>query len=162
MMGRSEVVTKLAQEYPREAVLERLKELYRAELYRVIEELGELLPRYRVGVSRRLYNREKADLQSVKAYLSDELSTELSLKSLEASLKYLLQKQLRLTETLEQEAKSEPNQNFQLQCRVTGIVKVYKRMTRAQAERLNVLLAAEDSYCRWAPLSAAPLKTQAA
>ena len=159
MMVRSEeVVTRLAQEYPREAVLERLKELYQAELYRVIEELGELLPRYRACVSRRLYGREKAELQRVKSHLS----TKPSLQNLEASLKYLLKKQLYLTETLKQEAGSEPNQDFQLQCRVTGIVKAYKQMTSAQAERLNVFLAAEDSYCRWAPLSAAPPKTQTA
>ena len=155
---REEVVTKLTQEYPKEVVLERLKKLYKVELYQVLEELEELLPRYRAGVSRRLYGREKAELQQVRAYLN----TELSLPSLEAALKYLLQKQLRLTETLKQKAKDGPKQDFQLQCRVTGTAKAYKQMTRSQAERLNALLAAEDSYCRWAPLNAVPLTTPAA
>ena len=156
MMVRSkEVVTKLTQEYPKEIVLERLKELCQTELDRVIEELEGLLPRYRVCVSRRLYNREKVELKR----LGVQLSTELSLQRREGLLKYLLKKQLLWTDILKQNA-HEPNQNFQLQCRVNGTVKAYKQMTRAQAERLNLMLAAEDSYCRWAPFTAPPLEAQ--
>ena len=151
-----EVVTKLVQEYPRKVVLERLKELYKAELYQVIEELEQLLPRRRVCVSRHLYGREKAELKQLRAHLSTD---SLSLQNLEASLKYLLKKQLLWTETLKRNA-HEPSQDFQLQCRVNGTVKAYKQMTRAQAERLNLVLAAEDSYCRWAPFTAPPLGAQ--
>lgn len=42
-------------------------------------------------------------------------------------------------------------EDFQFQCRRTGTVKAYKRMTRQKAQRRNLDLFRVESSCRWTP-----------
>ncbi len=48
------------------------------------------------------------------------------------------------------------NIQFQYQCRLTGVVKAYKRMTLKEAEVFNFILEDKDANGRWVPQSASP------
>ena len=149
----AEVLAELVREYPEETVLGRLERLYKAELDRVIVELDRLLPSYRRRVSRRVYCHDRAELKLVQTRLQAD---SLNLQELEAALKCLLKKQLEIVKTLKEDGGVPSQERFRLECRATGTVKAYKRMTAAQAYSLNLALAAEDSFCRWTPLVKAP------
>ena len=151
----AEVVGELVQDYPPETVLERVKELYKAELGRVMAELGQLLPLYQSRVSEGAYRRDKTELTRVQTHLHGD---SLSLQGLESTLKYLLTKQLRITNVLQENSGDATRESFGLECLTTGTLKAYKQMTKTQAHKLNLALAAEDSYCRWvrAATSSAP------
>lgn len=84
------VIEELVQVYPNEVVLPQLKQLYREEINEAIGEATRLLPTYCARVDGRTSNRERAKLMLVEAYLHDD---SMSLRSLEASLKYVLKRQ---------------------------------------------------------------------
>lgn len=71
-------------------VLPQLKQLYKEEIAEAIGEAIRLLPTYCARVDERTGNREHAKLMLVEAYLRDD---SMSLRSLEASLKYVLKRQ---------------------------------------------------------------------
>jgi hypothetical protein len=78
-------------------VPERLEQLYRVEVYRVIRELYRLLPDYRTRVAKETYRRDRARLRLVRAYLC---SGSMGVESLKALLTYLLRQQQVFAATL--------------------------------------------------------------
>ncbi len=150
--GNAEIVAELAQEYSEAAVLERIRQLYRAELGRVVAEIDRLLPRYRRCVSGSTYSYEKAQLLLVKTQVQAD---SLDVWELEAALKYLLKTKQQFTEALDNHKNNVANRRrFQLEVQPLGTVKAFKQMTDDQADILNLALAAEDSLCRWRAVSA--------
>lgn len=87
----------LVQRYPENLVVGQLRQLYKREIERVIEEIGDLLPDYRARVDENTYELERAKVMLVKAYGREGT---LGIHGLEASLKYLLKTQRVLTEAV--------------------------------------------------------------
>jgi hypothetical protein len=85
----------LVQRYPENLVVGQLRRLYKREIERVVEEIGDLLPGYRARVDETTYELERAKVMLVKAYGREGT---LGVRGLEASLKYLLKTQRALNE----------------------------------------------------------------
>ncbi len=88
--GSAAGIQGLGQGYPEGMVLERLEQLYRVEVYRVIRELYRLLPDHRTRVAKETYRRDRARLRLVRAYLC---SGSMGVEILKALLNYLLRRQ---------------------------------------------------------------------
>jgi hypothetical protein len=88
--GSTAVTEELARAYPEETVVAQLKQLYKTELERALEEADKLLPHYRSVVDARTYACDHAKLRLAAAYSQDD---SLSVRALERSLKYVLKQQ---------------------------------------------------------------------
>lgn len=98
--GSLGAVNKLVHEYSKEALPERLEQLYSGEISRVIGELYRLLPNYRSYVDGETYRRDRARLMLVSAYLCTD---SLRVEGLKTSLKYLLRKRQEVADALQQD-----------------------------------------------------------
>ncbi len=126
---------------------EQLKELYSLEIARLLEDISKLLPRYSTVVASEIYERDRAKVMLVAAYVSEGT---MSIRALATVLNYLLTQQKLFTDSLQQGVSTHLEQNdFRLQCQDTGVVKAYMKMTQHKAANRNLQLAGDLSCCRW-------------
>lgn len=83
---------------PTQAVPEQLKRQYGAEVSRAIEEVVRLLPSYRTVVDSKTYERDRAGVMLVVAYVAEG---EMGVRALPRSLNYLLKQEERFTAALQ-------------------------------------------------------------
>jgi len=90
LRGCTAVIDDLVQVYPEDVVVKQLNQVYREQIRQVVGDIDDLLPHYRARVDAPTYELEHAKVRLIEAW---EVEGTMSVRALEASLKYLLKKQ---------------------------------------------------------------------
>ena len=84
------MINDLVHAYPEDVVVEQLRQVYGEQIRQVVDEIDDLLPRFRTQVDAPTFELERAKVMLVQAWESEGT---MGVQALEAALKYLLRKQ---------------------------------------------------------------------